>query len=489
MRSLQRRAPQSLRRPGRVTRRVRARALWLSLAALLLVLSATACGQAAAGGSKPKPPGPTPPPPPPPSSSAVFPLSVGGSGHLLLDKAGRPFWLQGDAAWSLIAQLTDSQIVTYLDDRAAKGFNAILVNAIEHKFADNAPNDINGTPPFTTPNDLSTPNEAYFSRLDTMIREADQRGILVMLFPAYLGAGGGDEGWYQVLEQSSAATIKQYGEYLGKRYASYPNILWMMGGDYVPPDTTVVTNLLAGIRTYDTAHLVSYHGVPETSAADSWSGAGWLDLNTTYSYSNTQYDLDLAQYARSPALPYILVESEYEQTGTGTPPLQTIRAQAYFTLLSGATGNVYGNNPVWYFGSKTGLNYNTTPWQDALDSPGAQDMSHLVRLVDGIPWSTLIPDTSGAFLVSGAGASGWTHALAAVSRDATLAIAYVPTQRTITLDLSQLAGSSASGYWFDPTSGSSTPIPSHALVRSDFTTPGTNSGGDQDWVLVLKSAP
>ena len=64
-----------------------------------------------------------------------FPLSVGPGERYLVDAAGRPFLIHGDTAWSLIAQLTREDVELYLDDRRARGFNTILVNLIESRFA------------------------------------------------------------------------------------------------------------------------------------------------------------------------------------------------------------------------------------------------------------------------------------------------------------------------------------------------------------------
>jgi hypothetical protein len=44
--------------------------------------------------------------------------------------------------------------------------------------------------------------------------------------------------------------------------------------------------------------------------------------------------------------------------------------------------------------------------------------------------------------------------------------------------------------WFDPTNGTYQAISGSPFTNSgsrQFTTPGTNSGGDQDWVLVLEA--
>ena len=71
--------------------------------------------------------------------------------------AGRS-WL-GNAAWSLIAQLTREEVDLYLDDRRARDFNTILVSLIEAKFATNAPANAYGEPPFLTPGTMARPTK------------------------------------------------------------------------------------------------------------------------------------------------------------------------------------------------------------------------------------------------------------------------------------------------------------------------------------------
>ena len=65
-----------------------------------------------------------------------WPLKISTSGKYLIDESGAPFPIIGDTAWSLAGQLGPTDVITYLNDRQAKGFNAIEVNAIEHYFSD-----------------------------------------------------------------------------------------------------------------------------------------------------------------------------------------------------------------------------------------------------------------------------------------------------------------------------------------------------------------
>ena len=55
---------------------------------------------------------------------ARFPLSVSSTGRYLVDADAAPSLLIGDAAWSLVVTSTRDEALRYLDDRAARGFNA-----------------------------------------------------------------------------------------------------------------------------------------------------------------------------------------------------------------------------------------------------------------------------------------------------------------------------------------------------------------------------
>src|SRR6185503_3328782 len=141
------------------------------------------------------------------ATPSPYPLRLAAGKRYIVDQSNRPFFIDGEAAWSLIANLPDEDIDLYLADRQQRGVNAILVNLIEHKFSAQAPQDVYGNPPFTTPGDFSTPNSAYFDRADSIVRKAADHGIVVFLFPAYLGYNGGSEGWYQEMVSNGTAKL------------------------------------------------------------------------------------------------------------------------------------------------------------------------------------------------------------------------------------------------------------------------------------------
>src|SRR6187549_2687571 len=209
------------------------------LAIVTLLLGA--CGGGAGAGSPPAS-GPTPETPQPatpaaPITSVLFPLHAETQRRYLLAANGEPFFLQGDAAWSLIARLTREQIVEYLDDRQRRGFNTVLVSLIEHKFTDHPPNNAYGEPPFLSAGDFSKPNERYFAHAEFALIEAEKRGIVVLLTPSYMGFQGGDEGWYQEMVQQGSWRLHEYGNFVARRFANRKNVVWVHGGDYTPPES------------------------------------------------------------------------------------------------------------------------------------------------------------------------------------------------------------------------------------------------------------
>jgi Putative collagen-binding domain of a collagenase len=73
--------------------------------------------------------------------------------------------------------------------------------------------------------------------------------------------------------------------------------------------------------------------------------------------------------------------------------------------------------------------------------------------------------------------------------DGRLAIAYLPVDRPVQVDMSKLSGP-VQARWYDPTKGSYVPVidsPFAAAGTRSFSPPGSNASGDDDWVLVLSS--
>ena len=225
----------------------------------------------------------------------------------------------------------------------------VNVNLIEHNFSSNAPKNYYGDSPFTGKS-FTTPNEVYFDHADYVIQAAAQRGIVVLLYPLYLGYECGREGWCEEVKAASIIDMRTWGRYVGDRYKNFDNIVWCIGGD---TDPTQVKNkaleCIKGIRENDSLHLFTAHNQPNSMAIDPWSEQSWININNVYSYKIALYEDCKKAYYLSPAMAYFMTESAYENEHKSSQ--RRLRSEAYWPVLCGAIGYIYGNCPVWHFGS------------------------------------------------------------------------------------------------------------------------------------------
>lgn len=386
------------------------------------------------------------------SAGARFPLRISADRRRLVDLDGRPFLVQGDAAWSIIANLSLDEAIRYLDDRQAKGFNTVLVNLIEHLFSKDPPRDRAGREPFLTPGDMSTPNDAYFDAAERVLDACAQRDILVILAPCYIGyrqdrgpaVSSHLDGWYDEIVATGPDGCRRYGEYLGRRFGRFANIMWTIGGDWHPEASRAgLDAIAAGIRSAGVANLFTAHPHPEFSPIESFAGSDWLDVNVTYTYGIVHQEL-INDWRRSPAWPFFLIESTYE--GEHNASELQIRRQAWWSVLCGGNGHVMGNHPIWLFWDG---------WEAALDLPASVAMARWGAFFRSIRWWDLHPDLDRALLAGGLGESrGLDRATAAISGDRRLAVVYTPSRRPLEVLPGALDGPAVRTTWFNPASGS-----------------------------------
>ena len=217
--------------------------------------------------------------------------------------------MTGDSPQALIGDLTESDAALFFSTRRAQGFNTVWINLLCNAYTgcrqDGETWD--GIPPFTTPGDLSTPNEAYFARADRMIQLAAQYGFVVLLDPAETG------GWLDTMIANGVEKDRAYGQYLGRRYGGFSNIIWMSGNDYqtgVRRNDPYVTAVAQGIRDTDPSALQTVELNYLTSGSlDDPAWAPLIDLNASYTYDPTYVQV-LKDYNRSNFLPTFLVEAQ-----------------------------------------------------------------------------------------------------------------------------------------------------------------------------------
>jgi hypothetical protein len=216
-----------------------------------------------------------------------------------------------------------------------------------------------------------------------------------------------------------------------------------------------------------------------------------------------------------------MVEANYEfehLSGTDGGSTQNLRRQEYWTMLSGAAGQLYGSVHTWRL---------EKGWESHLDTPGVMQLNYMKNLFGLREWYNLIPDQAhtvvtagydsfscfvgGLLAYVGKGSSKFmlralvgirkysaigsittnTCATAARTSDGSLVIVYMPSIRTITVDMSKLAALTTAR-WYDPTNGQFVDVTGSPFTNADsrqFAPPGKNGSGDGDWVLVLETSP
>ena len=316
------------------------------------------------------------------NAAPAYPVKVGPTGRYLVDQNGVPFLMAGESPQAMIGNVSEADAELFFANRKGHGFNTVWINLLCASYtACNADGStFDGIRPFTVGTDLSSydlsmPNEAYFARADQILRLAAQYGLLVILDPIETGS------WLSVLEANDLTKARAYGQYLGRRYADFDNILWMHGNDFLswpfPDPDALVQEVARGIQDFDSRHLHTVElDYPVSSSLNDPTWAPLIQVNAAYTYAPT-YEQVLLDYNRPNFLPTFMVEASYEfeqnfpEYPDGNLP-QVIRRQEYWSLLSGATGQLFGNRYTWQLTDSS--------WKDQLNTPGAIQMAYVTAL-------------------------------------------------------------------------------------------------------------
>jgi len=418
----------------------------------------------------------------------AFPLKPSANNRYLVDQSNKPFLIIGDAPQAMVGNLTLAQAKHFMDNRAQYGVNALWVNLLCDSYtACNADGTtFDGIAPFTTPGDLSTPNAAYFNRAAQMVDAAGARGMVVLLDPVETG------GWLGVLQNNGLAKAKKYGAFLGRRFKDKKNIIWMSGNDFqswrTESDNDLARAVMRGLNGSDPNHIQTIELDYLVSASlEDKALRPLLSLDAVYTYKPT-YAQELVEYKRADFAPTFMVEANYEfehNGGTDGGTTQNLRRQEWWTALSGTTGQLYGSAFSWRLQGD---------WQHNLDTVGIRQFSYVKQLLNALDWWDLVPDRTHDVLIHGYGKYSTSdpipddnYATAARTGDGTLVLAYLPTRRKVTIDMTKLAGQTQA-FWFDPTNEGETFIGNFSNTGTqDFTPPVHNHDGDADWVLLMEA--
>jgi hypothetical protein len=182
-------------------------------------------------------------------------------------------------------------------------------------------------------------------------------------------------------------------------------------------------------------------------------------------------------------MPTFQTEAHYQKPDPADAPDLYCRMEDYYVALGGGCGGqVYGS----------GMLADKFDYETYKNSGGRVQTLHFKKLFTSRDWTTLIPDYTHTFVTAGYGqltTNTIDYVGAAINNAGTLGMAYCPKETTITADLARFSGP-VTARWYDPTDGTykgigQTPLPNTGRVS--LTTPGKNSEGDSDWILVLET--
>lgn len=319
------------------------------------------------------------------------------------EKEGKPFFWLGDTAWLLFTNLSEEEAYLYLKNRADKGYNviqAVLVYATEEMAA------LNQMPARR----YDVTQEVYWEHCDKIIGIAEKLGLYMALLPS----------WGAVVKDGyiNEGNVKQYAEFLSKRYKEQKNIIWLLGGDIKGEEAYEVYDILGKrLKQENPERLIGFHPFGRCSSSLWFNDADWLDFHmfqsghrrydqccmgawddtsncmALYGEDNWKYvNYDKALSAR----PTLDGEPSYEWIVQGlhdiTQPYwvaKDVRRYAYWSVFAGAAGHTYGDNAIMMFfnGCMDGVTYGPKEhWKASIHHAGSGQMGYLKALMESVDY-------------------------------------------------------------------------------------------------------
>jgi hypothetical protein len=424
--------------------------------------------------------------------SELQPLRVSDDRRHFVTADGRPFFYLADTAWTMIPRLSLEEVDEYLADRKAKGFNVIQVVLVP--WGVRAGGTRSGVKPYLD-DDLARPNPAYFDHVEAVLDRIEAAGFYPAVVPFWLAGlpapGPGETDRYRA-----------YARYLGERFGRR-QMVWLLGADRAADPFVEVIRAFAHELERSSGRddlLITHHPQGGQSSSRWFHDEPWLDFNMAQSGHNLDlphYQLIDRDYARQPTKPVLDGEPAYEhlannlvQVGPGVRLVTAydVRRQAYQNVFAGAAGLAYGACEVYEFYREGDGKARWTvgmPWRDAMQLPGATQVTFVAELVRSMPPPRGVPDQK--LIASDNPGEPGRHLKAMRAADGRWALVYAPRGEPFALDTTRLTLAKPAVYWFNPRDGTRQgplPVPTQRIAR--FRPPTT--GDEQDWVLILREA-
>ena len=392
-----------------------------------------------------------------------FPLRIHPNGKHVTDNNGKPFLMVTDVAWQLLRKLTYADVVQYMDIRKSQSFNTFVLQLLPA-----LPNqkNVNKIAPFQD-NDINKPNAAYFDYLEKIVIAAKERDLVI-------GIVVSRKSWNVVFDSKKEDDWKNYGRFVGKRFAKYPNIIWIVSEEEYQSASqfsaiaeglrisTENNNLVASLSTCSPSNLA--HNAANRSdlkfvIPDSTVTFGEYETLTNWQKNSGQ----LSQQ------PFLISNSEFPKEITDQSAL--IRNQAYQSIMSSAAGFCH---------MSTIKNFYPT-WKVNITKDGAEYIHHFVKILKGIPWEYMYPNHTPGLLPD----STDQRQIGTVSlTNNRLSMLYIPESKPVLLDLTKLRGNDFQIVWYSPRTGRRWTGASITSSTGALITPPDAQTG-WDWILLV----
>ncbi len=420
-------------------------------------------------------------------------LKISENQRYIVYDNGQPFFWLGDTAWELFHRTTRDEADLYLENRAAKGFTVIQSVVLAELDGLNDPSS-NGEKPLLN-NDPTTPNLKYFDHVDFIVSKAEKLGLFIGMLPTWGDKWNKQWGAGPVVFTPDNAYV--YGKFLGKRYQDR-NIIWILGGDRKPDNDEhiAITRAMAkGLREeIGDKQLITFHPMGGWSSSEWFHNDDWLDLNMFQSghgeennqnYKKTEHDYNL-----EPTKPVLDGEPCYEdhpinwRAENGWFDEFDSRRAGYWSMLTGACGNTYGNHNIWqmWLPGRNPISVARTPWKQSIDYPGAFQAGYMRALFESRPWQMLQPASE---IVLDAPTERGKECRAAVASDGSFLMVYTPFGSTFSVITEKLKAETVKAWWFDTSIGEAVFIGELEIEPQMTFDPPADELRGNDWVLVL----
>ena len=415
-------------------------------------------------------------------------VRVALDGRHLEHADGTPFFWLADTVWNGARAAEPKDWDFYAETRAYQRFTVAQWAA--------APGDdakkqaaYGGFP------DRITINPSFFKRLDAKLETLSRAGILSAIAPLM-----------ELHSQTNAAMALTDDQaellvrYVVARWGAEP-VAWLIAfeGDTAAKNAgrwKKIGQHVFGSRAH--RPVILYPGETQW-LCDEFRDQKWVDVFGYQSVTDVTEDAlkwtisgpfaaEWKKYPARPLIAFVPYENGVAPQSSKRFSADDVRRAIYWSLLLAPPAGVsYGAQGVANWDATVKPKDEQTKvadlpmWHKALFMPAGKQMSHLAKFMNSIDFWTLRPQPKS--IATQPGNQSPRRFIAAASNEAnTLAIIYVPEDRTLELSLDALPHSPSVG-WFNPRTGENNPAVAVVGGRScQFPTPDPG-----DWLLLVKA--